>query len=184
MHITGYLHTVCLRHGQAFGHHVRHHVLHAHTRCCFAHHLSHNLSIRQLGNGRDGVRHRHTVLDLNHIQVVLAKHAQQQFLIEITGIVNIDFNADDYLPLDTKSANFDNIADVQTLSPTLLDAYLTAASAVSLTAIGDRKSPATQSVYKISGFDDSNCFKAWLLCGFLLKAPLMLGLRLQTPDID
>jgi hypothetical protein len=70
----------------------------------------------------------------------------------VKDLVNIDFNADDYLPLDTKSANFDNIADVQTLSPTLLDSYLTAASAVSLMAIGDRKAPATQAVYKVSGY--------------------------------
>ena len=70
----------------------------------------------------------------------------------VKDLVNIDFNADDYLPLDTKSANFDNIADVQTLSPTLLDSYLTAASAVSLIAVGDRKAPATQAVYKVSGY--------------------------------
>ena len=70
----------------------------------------------------------------------------------IRDLLNIDFNADDYLPLDTKSANFDNIADVQTLSPTLLDSYLTAASAVSLMAVGDRKAPPTQAVYKVSGY--------------------------------
>ncbi|MDQ6611787.1 MAG: DUF1592 domain-containing protein, partial [Gemmatimonadota bacterium] len=70
----------------------------------------------------------------------------------VKDLVNIDFNADDYLPLDTKSANFDNIADVQTLSPTLLDSYLTAASAVSLIAVGDRKAPPTQAVYKVSGY--------------------------------
>ena len=51
-------------------------------------------------------------------------------------------NAGDYLPLDTKSANFDNIADVQALSPTLLEAYLNAAAAVSRMAIGDRNAPA------------------------------------------
>ena len=41
---------------------------------------------------------------------------------------SLEVNAGDYLPLDTKSANFDNIADVQSLSPTLLDGYLRAAS--------------------------------------------------------
>jgi hypothetical protein len=70
----------------------------------------------------------------------------------VKDLVNVDFNADDYLPLDTKSANFDNIADVQSLSPTLLDSYLNAAAAVSLMAIGDRKAPTTQKVYKISGY--------------------------------
>jgi hypothetical protein len=57
----------------------------------------------------------------------------------IRDLVGIEINAADYLPLDTKSANFDNIADVQALSPTLLDAYLNAAATVARMAVGDRK---------------------------------------------
>ena len=34
-------------------------------------------------------------------------------------------------PLDTKSANFDNIADVQGLSTTVMEGYLSAASEIS-----------------------------------------------------
>ena len=56
----------------------------------------------------------------------------------IRDLLGLDVNAGDYLPLDTKSANFDNIADVQALSPTLLEAYLNAAAAVSRMAVGDR----------------------------------------------
>src|SRR5579862_3413278 len=44
----------------------------------------------------------------------------------VKDLVGVEVNAGDYLPLDTKSANFDNIADVQALSPTLLEAYLNA----------------------------------------------------------
>ena len=44
-----------------------------------------------------------------------------------------------WLPLDTKSANFDNIADVQIPSATVLEAYLDAANAVSRLAVGDAK---------------------------------------------
>ena len=47
-------------------------------------------------------------------------------------------NAGDYLPLDTKSANFDNIADAQLLSPTVMQGYLTAAAEISRLAVGDR----------------------------------------------
>ena len=43
-------------------------------------------------------------------------------------LLGLDVNAGDCLPLDTKSANFDNIADAQALSPTLLEAYLNAAA--------------------------------------------------------
>ena len=56
----------------------------------------------------------------------------------VHDLVGVDVNASDYLPLDTKSANFDNIADAQALSPTLLESYLNAAAAVSHMALGDR----------------------------------------------
>src|SRR6059058_2806852 len=51
----------------------------------------------------------------------------------------------DRLALDTKSANFDNIADAQSLSPTLLEAYLNAASSISRMAVGDRNAPTVDS---------------------------------------
>ena len=60
----------------------------------------------------------------------------------VRDLLGLDVNAGDYLPLDTKSANFDNIADVQILSPTLLEAYLNAASAVSRLAVGDKNARA------------------------------------------
>src|SRR5439155_26564113 len=40
----------------------------------------------------------------------------------IQDLLTLQVNAGDWLPLDTKSANFDNIADVQTPSATVLDA--------------------------------------------------------------
>ena len=47
----------------------------------------------------------------------------------VHDLLGLDVDAGNWLPLDTKSANFDNIADEQTLSPTLLEAYLNAAAA-------------------------------------------------------
>lgn len=38
----------------------------------------------------------------------------------VKELLDLDVTAGDWLPLDTKSANFDNIADAQALSPTLL----------------------------------------------------------------
>ena len=70
----------------------------------------------------------------------------------IRDLLAIEVNAGDYLPLDTKSANFDNIADVQALSPTLLEAYLNAAAAVSRMAIGDRKAASGMAIYGASPF--------------------------------
>ena len=70
----------------------------------------------------------------------------------VRDLLGVEINAGDYLPLDTKSANFDNIADVQLMSPTLLEAYLTAAQAVSSAALGDKAAASTQTVYHVSPF--------------------------------
>jgi len=70
----------------------------------------------------------------------------------VRDLLKVEVNAGDYLPLDTKSANFDNISDVQAPSPALLESYLNAAAAVSRMAVGDLKAPATQAVYKISQY--------------------------------
>ncbi len=70
----------------------------------------------------------------------------------VKDLLNVSVVAGDYLPLDTKSANFDNIADVQALSPTLLDAYLNAASAVSRMAVGDKTAPPIPVTYRQSPF--------------------------------
>jgi hypothetical protein len=74
----------------------------------------------------------------------------------IKDLLDITIIAGDYLPLDTKSANFDNIADVQALSPTLLEAYLNAAGAVSRMAVGDRKAASLVKTYTASPFTSQN----------------------------
>ena len=74
----------------------------------------------------------------------------------VRDLLNVQVNAGDYLPLDTKSANFDNISDVQAMSPTLLEAYLNAAAAVSRMALGDRHAPLAQSTYRSSPFDSQH----------------------------
>jgi len=70
----------------------------------------------------------------------------------VRDLLGVEVNAADYLPLDTKSANFDNIADAQLLSPTLLEAYLNAAATVSLLAVGDKNAPTTLTTYRVSPY--------------------------------
>jgi hypothetical protein len=53
------------------------------------------------------------------------------------------------LPLDTKSANFDNIADVQIPSAMLMDSYLSAAAEISRMAVGYPKVTETTTAYKV-----------------------------------
>jgi hypothetical protein len=70
----------------------------------------------------------------------------------IAELLDLEVNAGDYLPLDTKSANFDNIADVQMLSPTLLGAYLNAADQISRLALGDPQATPTAKTYEKPGY--------------------------------
>jgi hypothetical protein len=70
----------------------------------------------------------------------------------IADLLGVQIDAGDYLPLDTKSANFDNIADAQALSTTMVESYLNAAAAVSRIALGDRRASATQVTYRTSPF--------------------------------
>jgi hypothetical protein len=74
----------------------------------------------------------------------------------VKDLLGLEVNAGDWLPLDTKSANFDNISDVQSLSPTLLDGYLNAAASISRMAIGDRKAVSAQALFKTSPFQSQH----------------------------
>ena len=68
----------------------------------------------------------------------------------VKDLLAINISAGSWLPLDTKSANFDNIADAQTPSATLLDAYMDAASAISRLAVGDPTASTTTTTYKLA----------------------------------
>jgi mono/diheme cytochrome c family protein len=70
----------------------------------------------------------------------------------IKELLALDVDAGSWLPLYTTSANFDNIADAQSLSPTLLEAYLNAAAAISRMAVGDRRAPTIDVTYTAPGY--------------------------------
>ncbi len=64
-------------------------------------------------------------------------------------LLGLQVNAESWLPLDTRSANFDNIADAQTPSATVLDAYLDAASEISRLAVGDPTASTVSRAYRV-----------------------------------
>ncbi|MDB4913624.1 MAG: hypothetical protein JWM95_1268 [Gemmatimonadetes bacterium] len=74
----------------------------------------------------------------------------------VRDLIGVEVNASDYLPLDTKSANFDNIADAQALSATLLESYLNAAAAVSRMAMGDKSATNLVTTYSTSPFSSQH----------------------------
>ena len=70
-----------------------------------------------------------------------------EYRASIKALLDLDVDPGAWLPLDQKSANFDNIADEQTISATLLESYLNAASEISRLAIGDRNAPPVDRTY-------------------------------------
>jgi len=67
----------------------------------------------------------------------------------VRQLVGLDVDVTAFLPPDTISAGFDNVADVQTFSPTLMEGYLRAASRVATLAVGDPTSAPTQATFKL-----------------------------------
>ena len=74
----------------------------------------------------------------------------------IRDLLDLEIDAGAYLPLDTRSANFDNIADAQLLSATLTDGYLRAAAEISRLAIGDPHVTPSESTYRVSRWDSQS----------------------------
>lgn len=70
----------------------------------------------------------------------------------VEDLLGLQVDAGDWLPLDQMSANFDNIGDVQALSPTLLESYLNAAADISRLAMGDRDASSVTVTYKNSEY--------------------------------
>src|SRR5581483_11234667 len=70
----------------------------------------------------------------------------------LKDLLGLDVDVTAYLPPDTVSTGFDNVADEQNFSPALLEGYLRAASQISRLAIGDRNASATSATYKIGRF--------------------------------
>ena len=64
-------------------------------------------------------------------------------------LIGIDVDVNAWLPPDTISAGYDNVADVQNFSSQLMQGYLRAASQISRLAIGDRNASASSATYKI-----------------------------------
>ncbi|MFT5322093.1 MAG: hypothetical protein ACI934_002256, partial [Pseudohongiellaceae bacterium] len=73
-----------------------------------------------------------------------------EYATVIRDILDFDLNIEAILPPDNSSYGFDNIADIMTMSTTLLEGYLAAADRVSAIAVGDPEFPPEESHYPVS----------------------------------
>ena len=69
---------------------------------------------------------------------------RSEYARAVRDILDIDIDVASLLPADTISNGFDNVADAQSFSATLMESYLRAAARVTALAIGDPAAAATE----------------------------------------
>ena len=72
-----------------------------------------------------------------------------EYAAAVRDLLGIEVDVGTFLPPDTKSANFDNIADVQTPSATVMEGYLRAAGQISRLALGDPDAEVGSTIYRL-----------------------------------
>jgi len=72
-----------------------------------------------------------------------------EYAAAVEHLLGIDVDVSSYLPLDTKSNNFDNIADVQMPSTTVVEGYLRAAGQIARLALGDPEAEVANTIYRM-----------------------------------
>ena len=74
---------------------------------------------------------RHAALNPNPGSRPFQRLNRAEYANAVRDLLHLDLDVSTYLPPDTISHGFDNVADAQTFSPTLMDGYLRAASQIS-----------------------------------------------------
>ncbi|HVS15286.1 MAG TPA: DUF1592 domain-containing protein [Thermoanaerobaculia bacterium] len=67
----------------------------------------------------------------------------------VEDLLGLQVDVEAFLPADTVSHGFDNIADVQGLSPTLMEGYLRAAAEIARRAVGAPETGPSEATYKV-----------------------------------
>ena len=92
---------------------------------------------------------------LNPGSVVLHRLNRTEYANVVRDLLDLDVDVTSLLPPDDAARGFDNVAGSLTISPTLLEAYTTAAARVSKMAVGYWKSP-TEMTYLAPGDTSQN----------------------------
>jgi hypothetical protein len=87
--------------------------------------------------------------------VVLHRLNRTEYANAIRDLLDLEIDVASLLPPDDSARGFDNIAGSLTISPTLLEAYTTAATRVARTAVGFWKTP-TEATYLAPGDTSQN----------------------------
>ncbi|HWK54096.1 MAG TPA: DUF1592 domain-containing protein [Hyphomicrobiales bacterium] len=69
----------------------------------------------------------------------------------IRDLLDLPIDASELMPADDSSGGFDNVANVLSISPVLLESYIAAASKISRLAVGDMNTVAAATTYRTDG---------------------------------
>ena len=72
-----------------------------------------------------------------------------EYARSIRDLLAVEVDVATFLPPDTVSHSFDNIADVQTMSATLMEGYMRAARSISRLAVGDPEAGPVETTYTV-----------------------------------
>jgi hypothetical protein len=103
----------------------------------------------------EGELDRRAAARVNPGSVVLHRLNRTEYANVIRDLLDLDIDVTTLLPPDDAARGFDNVAGSLTISPTLLEAYTTAAARVAKIAVGYWKSP-TEMTYLAPGDTSQN----------------------------
>jgi mono/diheme cytochrome c family protein len=106
-------------------------------------------TLQQLASGFETRLDRAAALAPNPGYRPFQRLNRAEYARAVRDLLSIDIDVESLLPPDTISHGFDNIADVQTMTPTVLDGYLRAAAKVSRDALGDPTTTPTSLIYPV-----------------------------------
>src|SRR5213078_521012 len=92
---------------------------------------------------------------INPGAVVLHRLNRTEYANAVRDLLDLEIDVTTLLPPDDAARGFDNIAGSLTISPTLLEAYTTAAARIARMAVGYWKAP-TQATYVAPGDTSQN----------------------------
>src|SRR5690606_7188771 len=72
-----------------------------------------------------------------------------EYARSVYELLGLQIDVDAFLPPDTVSDGFDNVADVQVPSATLMEGYIRAARRIATLAIGDRNASPSETTYRV-----------------------------------
>ena len=106
-------------------------------------------ALLKLATSLEGRIDRAAVLNPNPGMRPFQRANRAEYARAVRDLLGITIDVNAYLPSDTISKGFDNVADEQSLSPTVMEGFLRAAAQISRLAIGDRTAAPTSVTYKI-----------------------------------